>query len=175
MPLLVVLHVATSHAAFGHHGHSQIVSCMPGFRAFDFPGGAHGKREVHVGWGESSIVLSPARTTTLYRRETHVVLGWRDRKCCVHKLSSCLDSTRHLCTIVYTTSFVAGGTGHHDVNTASRLSFCVVLFSTLGEVSVPVFFCRTSLGTGARAVEVSLLGFMTKAAFDRRMGCHLFL
>ena len=38
------------------------------------------------------------------------------------------------------------------------------------------FFCRTSLGTrGAGAVEVSLLGLMTKAAFDREMGCHLFL
>ena len=38
------------------------------------------------------------------------------------------------------------------------------------------FFCRTSLWTrGAGAVEVSLLGLMTKAAFDRGMGCHLFL
>ena len=38
------------------------------------------------------------------------------------------------------------------------------------------FFCRTSLGTrGAGAVEVSLLGLMTKAAFDRGMGWHLFL
>ena len=38
------------------------------------------------------------------------------------------------------------------------------------------FFRRTSLGTrGAGAVEVSLHGLMTKAAFDRGMGCHLFL
>ena len=129
----------------GHQGHSHIVSCMPGFRAFDFPGGAHGKREVHVGWGKSSIAYSPARTTTPYLRETRV-LGWRYRKCCVHELSSRLDRTRHLCTFVYTTSFVAGGTGRHYVN------ICVVLFSTLPEVSVSVFFLSAGrvLGRGGR-------------------------
>ena len=44
-------------------------------------------------------------------------------------------------------------------------------------MSVFLFFSRrTSLGMrGVGAVEVSLLDLMTKAAFDRGMGCHLFL
>lgn len=37
------------------------------------------------------------------------------------------------------------------------------------------FFCRTSLATrGAGAVEVSLLGLMTKAAFDREWAAIFF-
>ena len=53
---------------------------------------------------------------------------------------------------------------------------CGTLFDAGRSQCFCFILCRTSLGTrGAGAVEVSLLGLMTKAAFDRGMGCHLFL
>ena len=49
-----------------------------------------------------------------------------------------------------------------------------VNIQTQAEVSISdFFFCTTSLGVlGAGAVKVSILGFITKTAFDRGMGCR---
>ena len=66
------------------------------------------------------------------------------------------------------------GTSLYKYCVTTKLS-CGTLFDDARSLCFRFFICRTSLGTrGAEAVEVSFLGLMNMAAFDRGMGCRFF-